>query len=445
MPFVWAMAVGCVFQFFLYPTFFKSTYWGHGLVQGDWVYFHEMAIKFANTSQWSKFNFTLVPLELSPVYSLGLVYFITGIYEPWVYLPVNALVHGLSVNFIFLILIKMNFSPRVSFFSSLLFACLPSGVVLYSQIHRDGIVFLGYFTLIVFLINYFQGKKGIGSFLLLSVSILLMSIFRPYLLNVYSVIIFIFFIFYIFYIYFIESKIDFSAVVFIPITVICFYLGQNTGQVGVLNQSALKINSRNIATAVIVEEQSSSVVTQVEAPWCVSENIFDRIFPDFFIRQLCSIQKIRARAIANFPRSRSSDYFEMNAYTDLRVDTPTRVLLAIPTLLKIAFVEPTIFLLLYKKKWTLFSYISFFETCINLFFVFVFLTYIYLKKVYILLLPLFCSTFFLLLISASSINLGTFYRLRFGYLLLISVIGLACVFNLFLDRDKKNYSSTNQY
>ncbi|AGH95677.1 hypothetical protein A11Q_1461 [Pseudobdellovibrio exovorus JSS] len=430
-PYIWALSVGLLLQFYIYPVWFSGTYWGHGLTQGDWVYFHEMAIQFAETAKVTGFNFKLVPLELSPVYLLGTAYYITDIYEPWVLLPFNALVHALSCVCLIIILQRLKFSSLSACVAILVFFAVPTASVLYSQVHRDGLVFLSFYLFVVFILDQFlKEKKRFTSYLTLFLSIVLVLIFRTYLLNFYSICIVGLALYLAVHL---KTKEALKrSVCLLLISLVLLFVGQKIGHIGALHQS------RGVPAGTVLPSRAVAH-QQEETEFCQPENSFDRFFPEIVRRQLCNIQIIRLRSVANFPESRDKAYYEMQAYTDLRVDTPSYALGNIPILLRLAYVEPIVFLSK-KENWTMFHYFSILETGLNLLFLSIALFYMITRSKWPILVPLLIASFFLLVLAASTVNMATFYRLRFGYISLGGVIGCAACVSLmqefFIKRQK---------
>lgn len=401
IPFFWALICGFALQLYIFPHFFSQTYWGHGLITGDWTLFHTEAVDFAKNSTWGHLSFSSIPLDLAPSYPLGLLYFVFGIYEPWVMLPLNALVHGLTCYILFCILRKMNFSPSTCFIATIPLAFFPSSLELFGLVHRDGFVFLAHFMLTYAIMLWFSEKKESLVFAAVNgvLGIALLAIFRPYLLNLFFVILFSLFL----YAGIFKRTLGLKKIfILLPLSFLCLYLGQSDSRFN-------KFKSMSNAPP---QESPTSVI---------SENSFDRAFPRFVRKQFLGIAEVRNRAKEYYPNAGS------NAYFDLEVQTPTKFLLALPTILKMAIVEPIPFLLNKQKQQSLslIDRISLVESIIHVIMIAILIYFIIFRKRRIFFLPIYISLLFLILGSAAAVNLGSLYRARLGYLLTLSTLGLA--------------------
>ena len=73
---------------------------------------------------------------ISPVAISAIVYYFTGIHEPWILVPVNAAVFALGAMGLFNIFCRLS-DARIGCLSLLPYVMFPSSVQLYSQIHKD--------------------------------------------------------------------------------------------------------------------------------------------------------------------------------------------------------------------------------------------------------------------------------------------------------------------
>lgn len=394
IPFIWAIFCGMLLQFVIFPHFFSQTYWGHGLIQGDWVEFHLKAVEFANSSSFSRLNFSVIPLEYAPAYPLGVLYFLFKIQEPWIMLPLNAFVFGASVFMLYLVCLKLGFSKKSSLCSLALLFLFPSSLELFGLVHRDGFVFLGYLMILYFLISWFLKveKKFVRSIFVLLGGLILTGFFRPYLLNLLAIIFGTIFL----YILVMGSKqLKYRSLIIIPICLLCLNFGKRDPRFNGI--------------------KSLHAGTQITE----SENSFDKMFPLFIRKQFNGIAEFRRIAHVQSPSAGSS------VYQDLEVGTPTKFILAIPTLFKVAVIEPIPFLLQKETKWSIMDKVAFGESIVSLFLLAVLLVGAVKGRRSDFFVIIYVTFVCLLLGALVGVNLGSVYRFRLGYVIMLSALGLA--------------------
>ena len=138
-----SLFVQFIFLQFLFPSF----HGGNGLLLGfDMSTFHREASQMAtliDQDGLSKLTFTG---SISGIASF--FYYLTGIHEPFVVIPFNALVHSLSALLIFY-LAKLILKDKVSaFLGAMVFIFLPTSLFWNTQLHKDGVFILGVFLFI---------------------------------------------------------------------------------------------------------------------------------------------------------------------------------------------------------------------------------------------------------------------------------------------------------
>lgn len=150
--FGYVMIVGLLIQKVVLPYVFPSLHAGHGLIQGfDPITFHECALELnVRMNDQGLQAWTLRPWygNFQPAAIAALFYYFTGISEPWIMLPFNAVVHALSA--FLLVTIFMSFvSKQSAIIASIPFVIFPANLQWIAQIHRDGPAFLGIFSLLL--------------------------------------------------------------------------------------------------------------------------------------------------------------------------------------------------------------------------------------------------------------------------------------------------------
>lgn len=145
--FSYATAAALLFQKFLLPLV-ASAHHGQGLVEGDSAYFHAVAVDLAERIRlhgWSEW-------QIYPTVSAtGNVALLAGLYalfgeDPSLMVPVNAAIHALSGTLLFL-LGRMLWPGRVGTLAGMvagtLFVVFPSALNWYGQVHKDGFAIAG--------------------------------------------------------------------------------------------------------------------------------------------------------------------------------------------------------------------------------------------------------------------------------------------------------------
>lgn len=132
-------------QCLLLPHIFPAWHGGNGLLAGtDSLRFHELALDMSTRIQqhgWAEWE--LRPEGQSPAGIAAIFY--TLIYPmPWVMIPLNAIIHTAAV--LILLRIMLFFLPKwqQALLTVLPFAFYPSAMIWYTQIHKDGFSILGF-------------------------------------------------------------------------------------------------------------------------------------------------------------------------------------------------------------------------------------------------------------------------------------------------------------
>jgi hypothetical protein len=188
VAFIFVLSAGLTIQLLLLPSV-SSLHAGHGLLKGgDWVWFHEEAAVIARkmlSGGWSAWN--LRASGNTPIGLTAALYFVTGIYEPWLVLPVNAFFFALSTLFLYELAALLTEQPLAKLLATLPFLCFFSAATIYGQIHKDVFSIAGV-LLVVLSLGYLVrlGEIDRSSVLtilgLISVACVLVWSVRPYLL-----------------------------------------------------------------------------------------------------------------------------------------------------------------------------------------------------------------------------------------------------------------------
>jgi len=148
--FLYPLFVGFFVQLVALPHLFPSLHAGEGLLQGgDWLYFHRLAKDLAERIRaegWRAWE--LRPEGQAPAGIAAIFYVFFGA-KPWVILPLNALVHSLGGIVLFSLVYSLVGDRKSAFLATLPFVFFPSAMLWYTQIHKDGFFILGIFLFLL--------------------------------------------------------------------------------------------------------------------------------------------------------------------------------------------------------------------------------------------------------------------------------------------------------
>lgn len=186
--FIYPLGVGFFVQFVALPRLFPSLHAGNGLMQGgDWLGFHQLARDLAERIRMDGWHtWELRPEGQAPAGIAAIFYVFFGPH-PWVMLPLNALVHAFGGLVLFLIMRDFVKDRKKAFISVLPFVFFPSAMLWYTQMHKDGIFILGFFLFLFGWERVIQWKRNVSdggvlflAFIAMVTGGLLVWIVRPY-------------------------------------------------------------------------------------------------------------------------------------------------------------------------------------------------------------------------------------------------------------------------
>ncbi len=192
MYFSYATCAALLFQKIILPLL-PSMQSAHGLLNADSLYFHQSAIKLADVIHqygWSAWSLRPIAGDSGTIGLLGALYALFGP-DPVLMIPINAAVHALSG--LMLYWLAENIWPgRIGRTAGLITGCLfvffPSAINWYGQIHKDGFTSLGLLMMFYGGVIWLgaDSKKLFGwrALLWALVGILLFSAVRPHYLRI---------------------------------------------------------------------------------------------------------------------------------------------------------------------------------------------------------------------------------------------------------------------
>jgi hypothetical protein len=136
--FIFTVLVATIVQLVIIPAFASAWSTEAGLLTaGDSVSFHAKAVILARAIReqgWSAWY--LWPDGQGPAGIAGAIYAVTTS-QPWVLIPLNAALHATSGILVVLILELFTSNRKIAFFSAMPFIGFPSAMIWYAQIHKD--------------------------------------------------------------------------------------------------------------------------------------------------------------------------------------------------------------------------------------------------------------------------------------------------------------------
>ena len=187
--FCYATSAALLFQKFLLPLI-PALHAGMGLLDGDSLYFHSVAVELAKNIQlsgWSSWSLYPAPGATGNVAILGALYALFGNYDPVLIIPVNAAIHAFGGILIFKIgqlLVPGKVGRTAGIVTAVLFVGFPSALNWYGQLHKDGFAIAGTLLVIYAWLQARARPDGLRNAATLGLSsvgaVLLIALVRPY-------------------------------------------------------------------------------------------------------------------------------------------------------------------------------------------------------------------------------------------------------------------------
>jgi hypothetical protein len=189
LVFVGSLMAGLFIQWLVLPAL-PSLHAGHGLMAGgDWIRFNQEAVKLAELMRHQGWHaWELRPQGNAPIGIAAAVYFLVGINEPWVLLPLNTAMFALAA--VFLHGIFTSFAAKnLAFMAILPFVLFPSAAMIYGQIHKDVFSIAGILVIVFVWVRFaLPGASGwrrvFVRVVFIAAGCLLVWVVRPYLLPI---------------------------------------------------------------------------------------------------------------------------------------------------------------------------------------------------------------------------------------------------------------------
>lgn len=190
--FSFTTAAALIFQNLLLPMM-DSVHHGRGLIRGDSVYFHDMAVQLAHrirTEGWSAWQMYPAHGAKGNVSLLAALYVLFGD-NPSLMVPFNAALHALTGVLLFVlggVLWPGRVGKLAGIIAAILFVVFPSSLNWYGQIHKDGFAIAGSMLIVlawVRLDTETLNRRSLAYVVSLTVAGIFLTIFvRPYSLKI---------------------------------------------------------------------------------------------------------------------------------------------------------------------------------------------------------------------------------------------------------------------
>lgn len=185
---LYTLLVAVLVQFVILPYMLPHMSTANGLLKGgDSAYFHKLAMKLyeqVNLHGWGVWQ--LRPGGQGPA-GMAAAFYVLFYPSVAVMIPVNALFHAVAVVFLFRILVGISKHRQMALLGICPFIFFPTAMLWTTQWHKDGWVILGSFMILWSLmqLNSPRSLSAILQIILTSVlGLVLVWIMRPYLVNV---------------------------------------------------------------------------------------------------------------------------------------------------------------------------------------------------------------------------------------------------------------------
>lgn len=183
----YVVLLGVVLQIIILPL----TPWhgGQGLMAGgDWLLFQKSAVEHATNIRemgWSVFEFK--PDGHGPAGFAAYVYAVTGVFEPWVLLPLHGAIYGLAALGLFTIIrVLGGGGDKAAQYALLPMLLMPSLAMVWGQLHKDVWAMAAILLVLAFWAKLIDGSRLSWwlSILVLGFANAILLWMRPYTLQI---------------------------------------------------------------------------------------------------------------------------------------------------------------------------------------------------------------------------------------------------------------------
>lgn len=448
---VWLTIFALVFiiillvQLFILPYVFPHMHAGDGLlIGGDWLGFHRAALEMAeriNSEGWTAWE--LRPYGWLPAGIAGALYALT-VPAPWVLAPLNAAIHATTAVLVIKVLLLFTDDRKRAFFAALPFIFFPSAMLWYTQIHREGYSILGMLLFIYGLLLIVRLDKekasgwlveGIG-FLYTLLGVVVIWMVRPHQVVIYqymfATILLIIAVAMIIYLAkkHIQWNRVFRELIFLGLLVVIIYPFTLDEEAAKYQAPAKCLDVNDCYEDELISCEDVCKIEWESTPWLPAP-IDNQLYSLSFLRSV-SYQERYGKTASGI------DY-------DITLRCVFDYVTYLPRAMQIAFLAP------FPSEWfaegtdaatTVFRRISAFEMS----FVYLMLApliyslWLWRHKLELYILVFFCTAMMMPIVYGIP-NVGTIYRYRYGFLMLLVSLALLSLLSLIRTR-RKNRAET---
>jgi len=409
--FLYSLFCGIIFFEFVIPSI-SSLHAPGSTLTPDAAYFNEVAIKLANDINlhgWTSWKLYPAIAASGQSSYLAILYVFFGVH-PLYAVAFNAFFHACSGVLIYLIVLEIlgvkNFSKYAASFSASLFVVFPSAMTWVGQIHKEACLSTGLLLALWGIMKILSHKAGrhiaISIFCALILSLIVISSMKPYILQMLAVIILII--------------IALQCIKIFP---------SNLLSVGVLTAYFLS----TIFILTLVNRDSGYLVNRDSgyiASWLAGESFMVHNYswkrtdylPEFFDRKIQIIASSRVAAIYSGLAINANSLIDV----DIKPANAIETFQYTPRAFQVSLLAP--FPNTWFKSGNIVSLVSALEMIIFYITFFGLLFFIPLRFFnYKILLCLIFACFPLVVFGISSPNIGTLYRIRYTFEMMLLMLG----------------------
>lgn len=438
--FLYTAGVSAFVQIVLLPYILPNLHAGNGFLNSsyDSMGFHQIAIDLVNKIRvqgWSAWE--LRPFAQGPSGIASIFYFFIWP-DPRVLIPFQAALHA-SAALILVKLLNLFVKTRAkAILCALPFLVFPSNLIWTAQMHKDSYSILGFFLILYSMVSLFrlENLRGRNWYLIILrlmafyiAGVLLIWIVRPYMISLIKPFagLFIFLLFLFFLIGIFKREVTWQKTLFILLCALLTFFILRPIKTNInMGMVEYEIEETPIAE---VKEASQEISKPIEAKKSIKnddiENHWKRSswIPSFIENKFYALAQIRRGYRLGYVAAKS------NLDTDTAFNSVKGIFLYLPRAAQIAFLAP------FPNQWfgdascaanSLMRRISILEIVI-IYFTLIFLPYAiwhWRKRIEIWIIFIFC-VYMMLVYGLVICNVGTLYRMRYGYITILVALGIA--------------------
>lgn len=404
--FFYSLICGIIFFEFLIPSI-PSLHAPGSTLTPDSTYFNEVAMKLANDINlhgWTSWKLYPAIAASGQSSYLAILYVFFGMH-PIYAVPFNAFFHAFSSVLIYLIVLEIlganNFSKYPAFLSASLFVAFPSALTWVGQIHKEACLSTGLLLALWGIMKILSNKTGryraISIFCALILSLILIASMKPYILQILSVVILI--------IIALQCMRIFPSTLFSMGMLTAFFLS---------TIFILMLVNRYSDSSYISNWLSGESFMVHNYSWKRTDYL-----PEFLDRKIQVIASSRVGAISAGEAIQANSMIDV----DIKPTNAIETLQYIPRAFQVSLLAP--FPNTWFKSTNIVSLVSALEMIIFYITFFGLLFFIPLRIFnYKILLCLIFACLPLIIFGISSPNIGTLYRIRYTFEMILLVLGI---------------------